>query len=313
MPTFDGEHTIQKGGCWLSTGNEATRDARFAFRRHFYQMIGIRYVVGEEVDEYAGFYASDPVCDQYTEFHYGVKTQKLGDNAFPVALAHHVSSQAEKLGVKMGRVADIGCRSGRTSFELARSFEEVQGIDFSARYIMPGCQMRECAQTKWSFPLEGELSEERKAQAADFNLDELVHKTTFWQSDASNLHKHLRGYDVVVANVNLLERLYDPILFLNTIHQRMTEGGLLVVASTYDWQESRISNDRECAARDKWVSGFKDESGVAVRGLEGLTRQLSEHFALVEDPVELEYVFPTSARKAELGTVEVSTWKLVKH
>ncbi len=35
VPTLDGKHNLIKGGSWISTGNEATRDARYAFRRHF--------------------------------------------------------------------------------------------------------------------------------------------------------------------------------------------------------------------------------------------------------------------------------------
>ncbi|MEK6247993.1 MAG: 5-histidylcysteine sulfoxide synthase, partial [Planctomycetales bacterium] len=43
-PTFDTQHNLIKGGSWISTGNEATRDARYAFRRHFFQHAGFRYV-----------------------------------------------------------------------------------------------------------------------------------------------------------------------------------------------------------------------------------------------------------------------------
>lgn len=43
-PTFDGKHNLFKGGSWISTGNEATRNARYAFRRHFFQYAGFRYV-----------------------------------------------------------------------------------------------------------------------------------------------------------------------------------------------------------------------------------------------------------------------------
>jgi 5-histidylcysteine sulfoxide synthase len=43
-PTFDMRHNMIKGGSWISTGNEAIRDSRYAFRRHFYQHAGFRYV-----------------------------------------------------------------------------------------------------------------------------------------------------------------------------------------------------------------------------------------------------------------------------
>ena len=47
LPTFDGMHNIIKGGSWVSTGNLSLTDARYAFRRHFYQFCGFRCVQGE--------------------------------------------------------------------------------------------------------------------------------------------------------------------------------------------------------------------------------------------------------------------------
>ncbi len=43
-PTFDTKHNIIKGGSWISTGNEIVRASRYAFRRHFIQHAGFRYV-----------------------------------------------------------------------------------------------------------------------------------------------------------------------------------------------------------------------------------------------------------------------------
>jgi 5-histidylcysteine sulfoxide synthase len=44
VPTFDGKHNVFKGGCWASTGNYAIKDSRYAFRRHFFQHSGLRYI-----------------------------------------------------------------------------------------------------------------------------------------------------------------------------------------------------------------------------------------------------------------------------
>jgi len=55
-PTFDGKHNLIKGGSWISTGNEILSASRYAFRRHFIQHAGFRYVVGEgetEADKYS--------------------------------------------------------------------------------------------------------------------------------------------------------------------------------------------------------------------------------------------------------------------
>lgn len=50
-PTFDGKHNLIKGGSWISTGNEIMRESRYAFRRHFIQHAGFRYVIGEGENE----------------------------------------------------------------------------------------------------------------------------------------------------------------------------------------------------------------------------------------------------------------------
>lgn len=50
-PTFDGKHNLMKGGSWISTGNEILFTSRYAFRRHFIQHAGFRYVVGDGENE----------------------------------------------------------------------------------------------------------------------------------------------------------------------------------------------------------------------------------------------------------------------
>ena len=40
-----------QGGAWISTGDEASRFARFAFRRHFFQHLGFRLACSMDSDE----------------------------------------------------------------------------------------------------------------------------------------------------------------------------------------------------------------------------------------------------------------------
>jgi 5-histidylcysteine sulfoxide synthase len=44
VPTFDTKHNVIKGGSWISTGNLISHTSRYAFRRHFFQHSGFRYV-----------------------------------------------------------------------------------------------------------------------------------------------------------------------------------------------------------------------------------------------------------------------------
>ena len=44
-----------------------------------------------------------------------------------------------------GKALDLGCAVGRATFELAREFNEVTGLDFSARFIRIGVELKETA------------------------------------------------------------------------------------------------------------------------------------------------------------------------
>ena len=44
--------------------------------------------------------------------------------------------------LKNSKALDLGCCVGRTSFELAKIYDEVLGIDFSANYINIGVKLK---------------------------------------------------------------------------------------------------------------------------------------------------------------------------
>lgn len=64
-PTFDGKHNLIKGGSWISTGNEILRESRYAFRRHFIQHAGFRYVVGEGESEKEKYERIERIYEQW--------------------------------------------------------------------------------------------------------------------------------------------------------------------------------------------------------------------------------------------------------
>ena len=127
MPTYDGRHNLFKGGSWISSGNESRRASRYAFRRHFFQHAGFRYVIADsEVETVSSNYENDKLLSEYAEFHYGDRYYDVAN--FPQTLAQLA---IETMGDKaMNKALDLGCADGRASFELAKSFEHVTGIDF---------------------------------------------------------------------------------------------------------------------------------------------------------------------------------------
>ena len=302
-PTFDGRHSLFKGGSWISSGNESRRSARYAFRRHFFQHAGFRYVAGAALPAIepavpASQYETDKLLSEYAEFHYG--DTHFGVANFPRALA---DLAIRTMGARPARHAlDLGCAAGRASFELARHFERVTGIDFSARFIGLGVQMAEQGRLRYTFAEEGELVSYHERSLAELGLAETRGRVEFYQGDACNLKPNFTGYDLILA-ANLIDRLYSPAKFLDDAHERLNPGGLLLIATPCTWLE-------EHTPRSEWIGGFKRD-GENFTTLDGLKAHLSPHFRLIEGPLEVPFVLRETRRKFQHTLSEVTLWQRI--
>ena len=296
-PTYDGRHNLFKGGSWISCGNEARASARYAFRRHFFQHAGFRYVVSDApLAAPASHYESDRLLSEYAEFHYG--DEYFGVPNFPRTLAQLA---IRAMGGKPARKAlDLGCAAGRASFELARHFDHVTGIDFSARFIGLGVQLAETGVLRYTLTDEGELVQYRERKLADLGLDGVAGKVEFFQGDACNLKPLFSGYDLILA-ANLIDRLYSPARFLATAHERLNPGGILLIATPCTWLP-------EHTRREEWIGGFKKD-GESFTTLDGLQEMLGAHFHLREGPLEVPFVIRETRRKFQHTLSEVTIWE----
>ncbi|MCB1929296.1 MAG: 5-histidylcysteine sulfoxide synthase [Rhodocyclaceae bacterium] len=296
-PTFDDRHNMIKGGSWIATGNEARHVSRYAFRRHFFQHAGFRYVVTDAPTSYVSSqYETDSLLSQYAEFHYGDAYFDVPN--FPQALARLA---IEAMARRPARAAlDLGCATGRASFELARHFERVVGVDFSARFINAGVRLAEQGVLRYTIPDEGELVLYRECRLEDLGLAEVCDKVEFWQGDACNLKPALSGYDLVLA-ANLIDRLYSPRRFLSAIHHRINPGGLLLIASPYTWLE-------EHTRKEEWIGGFKKD-GESYFTLDGIKELLQPNFRLLRGPLEVPFVIRETRRKFQHTISEVTIWE----
>ena len=297
-PTFDGKHNLIKGGSWISTGNESITSSRYAFRRHFYQHAGFRYV--ESSQDPASMtslnvYETDELISQYLEFHYG-------DEYFSVP-NFCVNGVRQCLGeIQLSHTAkalDIGCSVGRASFELAKTFDHVDGIDFSARFIQQAYNLSEQGEKRFTIRTEGDLVEFKSTTLAQLNYSKEANKVNFVQGDACNLKPQFSGYDLVYAS-NLIDRLGDPKTFLTTIHLRINEGGYLVIASPYTWLE-------EYTTKANWLGGIKVH-GENFTTLDGLTETLIPHFELIAVK-EIPFVIRETKRKFQHSLSEMTIWR----
>ncbi|MEK5768461.1 methyltransferase domain-containing protein, partial [Acinetobacter schindleri] len=93
------------------------------------------------------------------------------------------------------KALDIGCATGRASFELAQDFDQVTGLDFSARFIQQGVVLAQGETLRYSIPVEGELVEYKSCSLAELELEQVANKVEFYQADACNLKPQFKDYD----------------------------------------------------------------------------------------------------------------------
>jgi len=296
-PTFDQRHNLIKGGSWISCGNESLRSSRYAFRRHFFQHAGFRYVISEDIKSTShSTYETDKLLSEYAEFHYGEEYYGVAN------FSKSLTELAVKfLGDKPKKSAlDLGCASGRATFELAKYFDRVTGIDFSARFISQGIQLANHQTLRYAICDEGDLVSYKSRSLAELGLDNLSHKVEFFQGDACNLKPQFTGYDFILA-ANLIDRLYNPAKFLSQIHERLNSGGILMITSPYTWLA-------EHTPREEWIGGFKKD-GESFTTLDGLQHHLGKYFRLIAGPIEVPFVIRETKRKFQHTLSEVTTWE----
>lgn len=334
-PCFDGEHQVIVGGSFMSMGAEASAFARFHFRPHFYQHVGFRLVRPIDDDAFvetsccdappphvgagpcctreggrdAGRgdgYESDSVRDAYVLLHYGSAEQTFVDIpgpreavGFPTRVAAKVRTWAAELDVGTSRALDLGCAVGASSFELARRFEYVIGIDLSASFIETARQMARDGHLEFTRVDEGALTSRltaRPAHAVD------VSRMSFRRGDACALPADLGVFDVVLL-ANLLCRLPSPRACLGRMggpRGLVRPGGLFAATTPATWRE-------QFTPKGAWLGGY-ERDGRKISTLEGLGEALGPEFERVHRE-DVPFVIREHARKFEYVVAELSIWR----
>lgn len=299
-PTFDGKHNLIKGGSWISTGNETLASSRYAFRRHFFQHAGFRMVNSKqepEIQAQDNVYETDDLVAQYCEFHYG--SDYFSVKNFPVACVQTLMGHVQENSIAGDRALDLGCAVGRSSFELAKNFQHVDAIDFSARFVQQGAKLQAHNRLRYTLPVEGDIVEYREVLLDQLGYSEVKNRIDFLQGDACNLKPQFINYDLVFAG-NLIDRLYDPAMFLRDIQQRINSGGMLVLTSPYTWLE-------EYTEKSNWLGGVK-VNGENFSTLDALKQELADSFDFLE-AVDVPFVIRETARKYQHTVAQMTLWR----
>lgn len=241
-------------------------------------------------------YRSDAAVAQYCDAHYG--PDKFGVANFCAQIVHLcVTTQAEQ---PKHSALDLGCSVGRTSFELARHFDQVTGIDYSTRFIDIARHIKQHGKICYRLQDEGDLISDHKIFLSDFDLASTTPRVSFYQGDVQCLETPFRDYDLILA-ANLIDRLPNPGSFLADIHQRLMVGGLLVIASPYNWLE-------HFTPRKHWLCR-RFQLGGSRTSQEGLRMKLAKYFTMIAEPREVEFVIRDTARTFHHSITQVTFWR----
>ena len=241
-------------------------------------------------------YETDALVSQYCDFQYG--DEHFGVMNFAKACAQKATEYSKT--TPRQRALDLGCATGRASFELAKVFEHVDGIDYSQAFIDAATQLQKNGRIRYAQNGEGELKKQIIIDLDTYNFGDSSAHVVFSQGDACNLAPQFCGYDLIMAT-NLIDRLYQPQLFLNTIHERINTDGFLVLTSPYTWLE-------EYTQKKFWIGGYVDENGGEVSTLAGLTKLLEANFELIATE-DVPFVIRETARKFQHTISQMSVWK----
>lgn len=241
-----------------------------------------------------GYYETDRAASEYLLFHYGAEADVMpwafGPRdalQFPARIVRD-GLLRERLPVRV-RALDLGCAVGRSSFELARSAEEVVGIDLSGRFIAAAREMQATGEIRYRLGEEGGIFREARVRVPE-GVD--AGRVRFEVGDALRLPPDLGGFDVVLA-ANLVDRVQRPRELLGAMGRLVRPGGQLILTSPYTWLE-------EYTAQEEWLcASGRPTSEVLAGFLPGFR---------LERRLDVPFVIREHARKFQWSVAELTTW-----
>ncbi len=243
-------------------------------------------------------YESRKLLAEYLLFHYGSPSDVLGDYPGPADAVHFAQRlvkqllDPDRIPAGTGRALDLGCAVGGSSFELARYFPEVAGIDFSSSFIFAAKHLAAHGCMETEVAVEGTRTRQFTARLAP-EIDRS--RVAFSVGDAMSLPANMGSFDVVVA-ANLLCRLPDPGQFLKSLPALLAPGGQLLLTTPFSWLE-------EYTPEENWLGGKPG----APASFEVLSSILASSFAL-DHVVEIPFLIREHARKFQYTIACGSRW-----
>lgn len=240
----------------MSTGSsEASRFARYAFRRHFFQHAGFRvvkstenapvrlcncevFVLGVGVEENPVLL---PVCEKKSwvpstnnQFQFEVESylnklleEQYGEgNEMTNSLIAYYESVAGKYGCGKANALHLGCGPGYTSLMLSKTFDLVAGVDYCGRFVNTAMQIQNNGVVKFGTKKEARLPDGVKPKNVNF-----VQLT--W------LPNEVENHDFVL--VEFLDRVLSPKSWLVKLWECISSDGIMVSCTSNKWKVTTLS------------------------------------------------------------------------
>ena len=243
-------------------------------------------------------YEKDELVQQYLVFHYGAADDQFpytfgGSDALDFPKRCAVESSPNRTDLVQNRALDLGCAVGRSTFELARDYKEVIGIDYSHSFIEAANSLQRHGSCLASRQDEGSLATALELQV-DTSIDR--NRVSFEQGDALSIRDDIGQFDLVLA-CNLICRLNEPLRLVRRFADLVKPGGWLFLTTPFTWMESYTP------IANRLGSGSEDS-------FEGLCRVLEPAFSLDAD-WDMPFIIREHTRKFQYSIAKASRWQRI--
>jgi putative 4-mercaptohistidine N1-methyltranferase len=243
-------------------------------------------------------YETDELLHQYLVFHYGTAEDQFpytfgGSDALDFPKRCALKGPAQEADLRQGRALDLGCAVGRSTFELARHYQEVIGIDYSHIFINAANSLKRDGSCMASRQDEGSVTTNLELQV-DTSIDRS--RVSFEQGDALSIRDDIGQFDLVLA-CNLICRLKEPLHLIRRLTDLVKPGGCLFLTTPFTWMESYTP-------KANWLGNGSEDS------FDGLRRGLEPAFTLDAD-WDMPFIIREHTRKFQYSIAKASRWRRI--
>tara|TARA_B100001093_G_scaffold143443_3_gene135936 strand:- start:510 stop:1259 length:750 start_codon:yes stop_codon:yes gene_type:complete len=244
-------------------------------------------------------YESEALLNQYLLFHYGTAKDQFPYD-FNISEAFDFPVRCAQEGINLGalnetgRALDLGCSVGRSTFELAKSFDSVTGIDYSSSFIQAAQKLKSKGSHAVNYLEEGTQFNQSEVFV---DSDIIRERVSFECGDAQNLRSDLGSFDFVLA-CNLICRLPNPMALLDRLPTLVRPKGQLFITTPFTWLE-------EYTPRENWLGSGGEDS------FNGLQNALGKHFKLLKH-WDMPFLIREHSRKFQFSIAQASRWVRVE-